>query len=36
MEHLPNHCKASTPADMEDFKILLDKLNEIVSKPSDK
>jgi predicted ATP-dependent endonuclease of OLD family len=34
-EALPNHCKASTPADMEDFKILLDKLKEIVLKPSD-
>ena len=34
-EALPNHCKASTPADMDDFKILLAKLNEIVLKPSD-
>lgn len=34
-EALPNHCKTSTPADMEDFKILLDKLKEIVLKPND-
>lgn len=34
-EALPNHCKASTAADMEDFKILLTKLNEIVLKPND-
>lgn len=34
-EALPNLCKNSTSADMEDFKILLDKLNEIILKPSD-
>lgn len=34
-ELLPNLCKNSIPADMEDFKILLDKLNEIILKPSD-
>jgi len=34
-EALPEHCKASNPSDMEDFKILLDKLKEIVLKPND-
>lgn len=34
-ESLPNLCKTSTPADMEDFKILLDKLKEIVLEPND-
>jgi len=34
-ELLPNLCKISIPADMEDFKVLLAKLNEIVLKPSD-
>jgi len=34
-EALPNFCKTSTPDDMEDFKILLNKLNEIVSQPND-
>ena len=34
-EALPGHCKASNPVDMEDFKILLEKLKEIVLKPND-
>jgi ABC-type multidrug transport system ATPase subunit len=34
-EALPQHCNESVPADMMDFKVLLEKLNEIVLKPSD-
>ena len=34
-EALPKHCKTSIATDMEDFKVLLAKLNELVLKPSD-
>jgi len=33
-ELLPNHCENCNPADMVDFKLLLDKLQEIVDKPN--